>query len=335
MGTNKRAMATPPPKRQKTPPVACQNGANVDGVKTIEDLANHGAMDVITRMLGMDASTLRCSSRRLSQCSLPHVARIAAAVIRGRPSVPLSMHKACRQPKHACSEDKGHVWTEERFRATSAWREYWASLVILLEQAPINVLLDAHAIALDEHCKAHERHLRDPTAWQRCERMHKSRKVLQFVIQDRLWDVCCSKDVYRDARGAVVTDYMSHVQARDTVKRMLEDTHTSHGPNAFYFTKYGWLKFTPFLLAAERQNLPLVKYLYDVFPNAATVDATSQAGNNAYALCKAWLERTRHTPKMIRESELLHYLIDSGMSQQPHVDEYASIAAQAPAVTGV
>jgi hypothetical protein len=294
-------------------------------------------MDAVIQKLGLDACTLRCASKTFNQCPLPHTTQIAVAVLQGRPNVPLNQQKACRQPEHMCPEYKGYVWTEEQYRSTCMWREYWASLVIVLEQAPINVLLDAHVIALDEHCKTYGRYLSKPTTsmWRQCNRIEQSRKVLQFVIQDRLWDVCCSKDVYRNAKGAVVTEYMSHVQARDAVKRMLEDTHTSYGPSAFYFTKYGWLKFTPFLLAAERQNLPLVKYLYEVFPNAVTVDATSQAGNNAYALCKAWLERTKHTPKMIQESELLHYLIDTGMSQQPHVDEYVSIATQAPAVTSV
>ena len=229
------------------------------------------------------------------------------------------------------SPESGATPTRARLR----W--LWLSLlVILLDQSPINTLLDAYAIALQEHCKLYDNYTSKPTdaIWRLCTRIEKSRRILQYVIQDRLWNVCCSQDVYKNEQGATVTQPMSHVQARDTVRRMLEDTNMWYGQNAFWFTKYGWLKFTPFLLAAERQNLPLVKYLYEVFPNAVTIDATSQAGNNAYALCKAWLERTKHTPKMIQESELLHYLIDTGMDQKEWVDEYACIAAERSAGTG-
>ncbi len=306
--------------------VARQNSAIVDRVKTLEDLADHGGMGAVMPKLGLDGCALRCVSKKLSQCSLPHAVTVAAAVLRARPSVPFNVQKPCKRV--ACD-----AWTEETVRKSCVWREYWASLVVLLDQAPVNVLLDAHAIALDEHCKAFTKFKAKRCGHRRaqCIRVERSRRVLQYVIQDRLWDVCCSKDVYRDEKGLPVTDYMSPIEARDTVRRMLEDTRTPWGKDAFHFTKYGWLEFTPFLLAAERQNLPLVRYLYDVFPNAVTVDATSQAGNNAYALCKAWLERTKHTPKMIEESELLRYLSETGMSQRPHVDEYACIAAKRPA----
>ena len=150
------------------------------------------------------------------------------------------------------------------------------------------------------------------------------RVVLHKCIEARLWDVIGGHDVIRSDPVTEMRVPMSDEQVLHTVKRMFDKTVNVHnGPTSFFYTPYGWLGFTPFLLAAERQNLPLVKYLRETFPESITVDSKSQAGNSAYALSEAYLRiYMRRTPREMQESAMLAYLRKYVHNQKRKRDEY-------------
>jgi len=150
------------------------------------------------------------------------------------------------------------------------------------------------------------------------------RAVLHKCIEARLWDVIGGHDVIRSDPVTEKRVPMSNEQVLHTVKRMFDKAVKVHnGPTSFFYTPYGWLGFTPFLLAAERQNLPLVKYLHETFPESITVGSRSQAGNNAYALSEAYLRQyMRRTPREMRDSAMLAYLRKCVRSQGRKRDEY-------------
>ena len=274
-------------------------------------------LNLIDARLGLDAARLRCASKSMASMPLPPALALAQAVMVTKPDVqPMTYTKMRRHPREIAWA--GKHWSFGSLARSRRWRAEWATLARKLESAPVNQLMDLRETLWSARTKR----------WGLVDRKI---AALDNVLDERLWAACCGKDIRTNADGKKVVTALSEHASTRVVQRMFQDLGMYNGPTSFFHTKYGWLQFTPFLLAAERQNLPLVKYLYDFFPNAVTVDATSQAGNNAYALCKAWLERTKHTPKMIEESELLRYLSETGMSQRPHVDEYACIAAKRPA----
>ena len=153
------------------------------------------------------------------------------------------------------------------------------------------------------------------------------RAVLHKCIEERLWDVICGRDVVKPSPTTDVRLPMSDERVLHTVKRMFHpDVNVHNGPSSFFYTRYGWLGFTPFLLAAERQNLPLVKYLYETCHKSVTVESKSQAGNNAYALSRAYLKEMRSTPKDLEASRMLAYLTQLGVPDRAKRDEYAAWA---------
>ena len=236
------------------------------------------------------------------------------------PDIPVEKHRPYR-PTGFSPACKDHKWSREIYQNSRRWRVEWASLVERLEIERTDVLTDAYLLVE----KAWRKSYRDGDGVGELKTQVARRivRVMRWVLQDRLWHLCCGKDVCRDEHGKQTIFNMCHEDATELVMRLLEQVHLWNGPNSFFYTRYGWLKFTPFLLAAERQNFPLVRYLYLHWPNAKTIDSTSQAGNNAYALCKDWLENVwGHPPSMIDDSQLLQFLANTGMSTRDKVNEY-------------
>jgi len=153
------------------------------------------------------------------------------------------------------------------------------------------------------------------------------RAVLHKCIEERLWDVICGRDVVKPSPTTDVRHPMTDERVLRTVKRMFHpDVNVHNGPSSFFYTRYGWLGFTPFLLAAERQKLTLVKYLHETCPESITVASRSQAGNNAYALSRAYLKEMRSTPEDLEASQMLAYLTQLGVPHRAKRDEYAAWA---------
>lgn len=269
--------------------------------------------------------TCKCATLRTETCHNDPAMALALDALRTQPDIPVEEHRPHR-PAGFSPACKDHKWSREIYRNSKRWRVEWASLVELLEMAHTEVLTDAYLLVEKEWRKSYRNG--EGVGELKTRVARRIVRVMRWVLQDRLWHLCCGKDVYRNAHGKEVIADMPHDDATELVMRLLEQVHLWNGPNSFFYTRYGWLKFTPFLLAAERQNFPLVRYLYLHWPNAKTIDATSQAGNNAYALCKDWLENVwGHPPSMIEDSQLLAWLASTGMSTRDKVDEYEGYKA--------
>lgn len=318
------------PKRQKVSISGTQKASQLCPL-TLEALPKD-LLELVTDKLGMGVYTLRMVSRGLAGLEVPPAAKLACVALKAWPNVPNQLHRSWRPPitDGRSGRIPGYrelVWKELTYREARQWRNYWASLVLELDRAPVGLLLDAYALVWAANMAAfracHKRYAHSER--KKCEHYHAVRRVMKYVLQDRMWPICSGKDVYNDEQDRPVVQPMSHVAVRDTVARMIEEAHLWWDDSAFFYTKYGWLGFTPFMLAAERHNLPLVEYLYKTLPNEVTIDATSQAGNNAYTLCKAWLERKRFSPKQIEQSMVLQFLASTGMDRHlSYVSEYAA-----------
>ena len=239
--------------------------------------------------------------------------------------IPVEEHRPHR-PAGFSPACKDHKWSREIYKNSRRWRVEWASLVERLETVRTEVLTDAYLVVEKEWNKSYRNGagVGEP----KTQVARRIVRVMRWVLQDRLWHLCCGNDVHRDEHGKEVITDMPHEDATELVMRLLEQVRLWNGPNSFFYTRYGWLKFTPFLLAAERQNFALVRYLYLHWPNSKTIDSTSQAGNNAYALCKDWLENVwGHPPAMIEDSQLLAWLASTGMSTRDKVSEYEAYRA--------
>ena len=317
-------------KRQKVSTSGAQKASQLCPL-TFEALPKD-LLEVVTEKLGMGVYTLRMVSKGLFGLEVPPAAKLACVALKAWPNVPNKLHTSWRPPitdgrSGRIPGYKETVWKELTYRESREWRTCWASLVLELDRAPVGVLLDAYALVWTENQAAYRAFKRRYThsGAKICEHYHAVRRVVKYVLQDRMWPICSGKDVYNDEQGRPVVRPVSHLAVRDTMVRMIEEAHLWWDDSAFFYTKYGWLGFTPFMLAAERHNLPLVEYLYKTLPNEVTIDATSQAGNNAYTLCKAWLERKHVSPKQIEQSMVLQFLASTGMDRSgQHRSEYAA-----------
>ena len=343
-------------------------------------------------LLGLDVLQLRKVSRQCNQATHSDAVALALGVLKCDSNKPQLANKKARTPASAM---EGEVWDSNKLWAGQAYRTEWASLVQLVDCAPINTVIDAFLLIpkMEQErdleynmLEAKERFLACCTAkphrnrsaspvttggqknkrgaeWlesydARLARWHalgenekrqyscatppplkkqKScegsahtravRSVLHKCIEARMWPVISGHDVVRVDEEIYMKVPMSKESVLETVKRMLDkDACGVHnGPTSFFYTEYGWLGFTPFLLAAERQNLPLVKYLCETFDEKVTTKSVSQAGNNAYALCRGYLkEQLRRTPEEMEQSHILQYLRDRMDKIEPRRDEYAA-----------
>lgn len=310
-------------------------------------------LDAIVELLGVDVLVLRQVCWTFSKLRLSPAMELALTSLRARTSLPTKFH-VHRTPAALCYTRE---WSQATHGESFAWRRQWATLVRDLDQAPIKLLIDAHNLlppAIVHNGPAeyhgylrHQDHLKEAAPplgdnelddrWHRLTPSEKQvwmhpdaarylmgnrhvldiREQMSAAIEDRMWEVCCGEDRYKTGNGRWVIAAMSREEAACTVKRMLEEVGLHNGSTAFWHTRFGYLGMTPFLLAAERHNLPLVRYLFKRHSSHLTVRARSRFGNNSYALCKAHMLRKGHSHEQIEESEVLRYLLRHGVDEEP------------------
>ena len=259
-------------------------------------------LNLIDARLGLDAARLRCASKSMASMPLPPALALAQAVMVTKPDVqPMTYTRMRRHPREIAWA--GKHWSFGSLARSRRWRAEWATLARKLESAPVNQLMDLRETLWSARTKR----------WGLVDRKI---AALDSVLDERLWAACCGKDICTNADGKKVVTALSEHASTRIVQRMFQDLGMYNGPTSFFHTKYGWLQFTPFLLAAERGNLTLAKWLYRTFDPKVTIDARSQAGNNAHALCEAELMRTFHTPEQINDSEMLRWLREVGVPCQ-------------------
>jgi len=266
-------------------------------------------LNVIDARLGLDAVRLRSASKFMATMPLPPALALAQAVMVTKSDVqPMTYTRTRRHPREIAWA--GKHWSPQSYARSNRWRAEWATLARKFESAPVNQLMDLHETLWSVRTK--------PSSL-----VGRKIAALDSVLDERLWAACCGKDIRTNANGQKVVTALSEHASTRVVQRMFQDLAMYNGPTSFFHTKYGWLRFTPFLLAAERGNLTLAKWLYRTFDPKVTVDARSQAGNNAHALHEAELMRTFHTPEQIDDSEMLRWLREVGVPRQTPRNESA------------
>ena len=258
------------------------------------------ALEVITAQLGMGVFEVRQVCKALSTIRAPPAQELAFKSARMAP-IFRGMRWTGRTPPERLTRET--IWREWTYRMNLKWRIDWAPLVWFLDQAPIDVLIDAYELL-------------------RPTRVVNILTAMKQALEDRLWDLCGGKHVYKGPDGTEIVKIMNEQTSTRVVSRLFSRRIVHNGSTSFVHTKYGWLKLTPFLLAVERNNLTLAKYLYFNSEPAVTVAARSQAGNNAYALCHKELLRNGATPEDIRDSEMLSWLKQLGVEPMEAYNEY-------------
>jgi hypothetical protein len=256
-------------------------------------------LDLIVRHLNLpSACALRQTCWALSQLRLSRGQAIALQVQKAPPSYAEKWHLHRERPELCLTK----TWSVSKFNHVSrAWRREWAGVAQITDAAPTAALIGAFGAM-------------PPFSESRA--VLKYRQLLEHAIEDRFWDVCCGKDRYRCAEGHWVAKSLSHEEVTRLVAKMLESVRLWYGSASFYHTEHGRFGYTPFLLAAEQHNLPLVKYLHE-WGHAQTVHARTRMGNNAFALCRHRLAKTGHTGEEIEESAVLRYLCHHGVEAVP------------------
>jgi len=123
-----------------------------------------------------------------------------------------------------------------------------------------------------------------------------ARIALFKAIEARLWEIIWGLDIKRP---------MSEEEIVVVMKRIFKCTPVRND-KCFHFTSRGFLKYTPLLLAAEKHNLPLVKYL--MRRSDTDTNACSAGGNNSFAICEHALRRRGLSEDEVANSTVLHYL---------------------------
>jgi hypothetical protein len=260
-------------------------------------------LNLIDAQLGMDAVQLRYASKSIANVPLPPSIALGHEVLRIKRDAAGPTHFSRRRVRPRSIAWSGKHWSKQSYLRSNRWRAEWKTLARTLESASVDQLMDVHE-----------------TLWsvRKAPQDSVDRKIdaVEGVLDERLWLACCGKDICTSDTGQRVVTGMSQHASTLVVKRMFRELGMYNGPTSFFHTKYGWLRFTPFLLAAERGNLALAKWLHKTFDPDVTVFAHSQAGNNAHALHEAELIRTFHTPEQIEESEMLRWLREIGVPRQ-------------------
>ena len=268
-------------------------------------------LNLIDAQLGMDAVRLRRASKSIANVPLPPTIALGHKVLSIKRDAPGSspMHFNRRRVHPRSVAWSGKHWSKLSYARSNRWRTEWKTLARTLESAPVDQLMDLHEILWNA---------RKPPL----DTVDRKIDAVEGVLDERLWAACCGKDICTSDTGQRVVTGMSQHASTLVVKRMFRELGMYNGPTSFFHTKYGWLRFTPFLLAAERGNLALAKWLYKTFDPDVTILAHSQAGNNAHALHEAELMRTFHTPEQIEESEMLRWLREIGVPPQTPRNEF-------------
>ena len=279
-------------------------------------------LDCIFRELGLHGINLRATCQQLATTKLAPGVELALKVLQAGPSIPLKNH-AQRRTTRACALVE---WNYFSYRSTLVWRLEWALALKTIDHAPIHALLDAfdlvpsgrhnffgsiwigghHLESKTPRYLSYE--VRECESYPECLYCSEDFRIrgtnytshvkvaLFKAIEARMWDLIWGEDLDRP---------MSAEEVVSVVRRIL-DTTPVRNDRCFHFTNKGWLKYTPFLLAAERHNLPLVEYLSERGDTDTT--ACSAGGNNAYAICRHALERRRASAQAIAESKVLQHL---------------------------
>ena len=266
-------------------------------------------LNLIDARLGLDAVRLRRASKSMASVPLPPALALAQTVMVTKPDVqPMTYTKMRRHPREIAWA--GKHWSFGSLARSRRWRAEWKTLAQKFESAPVNQLMDLRETLWSVRTK--------PSGL-----VDRKIAALDSVLDERLWAACCGKDIRTNADGEKVVTALSEHASTRVVQRMFQDLGMYNGPTSFFHTKYGWLQFTPFLLAAERGNLTLAKWLYRNSDHKVTIDARSQAGNNAHSLREAEMIRRFHTPEQINDSEMLRWLREVGVPRMTPRNENA------------
>tara|TARA_X000001036_G_scaffold242246_1_gene226004 strand:+ start:1622 stop:2629 length:1008 start_codon:yes stop_codon:yes gene_type:complete len=301
-------------------------------------------LETIVRHLGLHALPLRVTSRYFAEVALPPGVALALTTLRVGPSMPTKMH-ALRRTTRACTLVQ---WDYFTYRASLHWRLEWAQMMPFFEKAPINVLIDAFkatpvgaasffgtihlgniktAAYLRAFAKLDAERAKRIEQWQAdqgygdeegpgfrvegSDYTSHARLALYKAIEARVWDVCMGTDL----KCPLSSDEVVH-----TMRRVFDAGRVRNG-RCFHFTTKGWLKYTPFLLAAHALNLPLLRYL------AARSDTDlcdrSAAGNNAHTIAKHTLQLRGCTDAEMDRSPVLQFLKRLGLKEEAYVVEGA------------
>ena len=300
-------------------------------VLTLECLhkINPDVLGIVTEHLELHAVNLRQTCKGFKDLALAPGAQLALVGLQTGPSVPLDFH-VMRRTTRACTLAS---WDYFSYRANIKWQMEWALYREAFNRASIDHLIDAFvaipegkwkffgSLYLGHHGKLrargpdgfgdvndeddeddedHEDHEeREPSLTSVVKGSNFTshlRLVLFKAIEERFWDVCVGKDLEKPMHPEDVVP---------TVKRIFNVVGVDND-RCFHFTTRGWLKYTPFLLAAESHSLELVRYL--ARRNDTYVAACSAGGNNAYTLCKQAMRRRRATEAEIAKSPVLAFL---------------------------
>lgn len=282
-------------------------------------------LSCILNALGLHGVNLRATCKELAALPLPSGVALALKVLQAGPSLPIAKH-APRRTTLVCTHNK---WDYFTYRSSLVWRLEWALVLKHVDLAPIHVLLDAYDaippdkdtnlvgpqwIGTDEITQAYQSwylrlpdhglddHGFDDVGYASPFRVRGSfytshvRLALFKAIEARMWELIWGEDLERT---------MHEEEVVDVVRRIFNTTPVRNG-RCFFFTNKGWLKYTPFLLAAERHNLPLVRYLAG--RGDTDTGDRSTMGNNAYAICKNSLRYCQLPELEIANSPVLAYL---------------------------
>ena len=275
----------------------------------------------------MHAVNLRQTCVDFKDLPLSKGAELALVGLQTGPSIPLSLHVR-RRTTRACTlaEWNYFTWRANQMQTHTEWACYRKTF----KAAPINDLIDAfECLPEGKHkffgslwlgkppmseyvCDDDSEEEKDDVAivpWH--NPVHKRltstlkgsdytshlRVALYKAIEERMWDVCTGKDLGKR---------MSPNDVLSTIKRIFKIVRVDND-RCFHFTDKGWLKYTPFLLAAECHNEDLVRYLARRSDTCTT--ALSAGGNNAYAICKHFMKCRGATNEEIAKSPVLAFLL--------------------------
>tara|TARA_B100000902_G_scaffold287123_1_gene273277 strand:- start:702 stop:1883 length:1182 start_codon:yes stop_codon:yes gene_type:complete len=324
-------------KRKRTQDAPC--------LSTLEGLhaANGDVFELIMRHLGLHAIQLRQTCKAFRHAMLAPGAAIAHVGLQVGPSIPFHLHVP-RRTIRACAFAS---WNYFSYKANLQWHMEWAHYRKTLDLSPINDLVDAfeclpegkdcffgpvwlgkaYIVPSTSTLKCINNELDDydsddsdtetdlddgglTTCLHGSDYTSHVRLALYKAIEERMWDVCNGKDL------GVPMDPCTVVPI---VKRMLGVVGVSND-RCFHFTNKGWLKYTPFLLAAEAHNEELVRYLAK--RSDTYLGACSTNGNNAYAICKQAMRRRGASKQEINKSRVLAFLeTDCNLSMRSYIEE--------------
>lgn len=295
---------------------------------TLESLGadNPDVLGIIVEHLGLHAVNLRQTCKTLKDLPLSKGVALALVGLQTGPSIPFSLHLR-RRTTRACTLA---AWDYFSWRADEMHTQTtWALFRKTFTQAPINDLIDAFmcvpegkykffgSLWLGKHSHVREGEVDEETdeeeggdndymfkpPYKRLTSVVKGsdytshlRLALYKAIEERMWNLCMGKDLGKPMATEDVVPTLTRV-----FKVALVDND-----RCFHFTHKGWLKYTPFLLAAECHNLELLRYLRS--RNDTCLAALSAGGNSAYAICKNAMKRRGATEQEIAKSPVLEFL---------------------------